>query len=101
MYAIIEVAGKQFKVSQGSVVYSERIGADEGSELNLKVLSYYDDKKLSVGAPYLDVPALAKVVKHGKAKKITVFKYKAKKNYKRKIGHRQQYSKLEIVSIGK
>lgn len=99
MYVIIEVKGKQFKVSEGSVIYTESVGASEGSEVSFKVLAMHNDKDLSVGSPYLDAVANAKVVKNGKKKKVTVFKYKAKKNYKRKIGHRQQYSKLEITSI--
>ncbi len=99
MYAVIEINGKQYKVAEGSVIYSELVGANVGDSLNFKVLSFYDDSKFSVGAPYLDMSASAKVLKNGKARKITVFKYKPKKNYKRKRGHRQNYSKLEIVSI--
>ena len=99
MYAIIETGGKQFKVDVGSVIYSELIDAPEGSDVSFKVLAKYDDSNLAVGSPYLDSVVNAKVLKNGKKKKLTVFKYKAKKNYKRKIGHRHCYSKLEITSI--
>lgn len=100
LYAVIEVSGKQYMVQNGSTIYSDNIDANEGDNVSFKVLSFYDDTKLRVGAPYLDIFANAKLIKNGKAKKLTVFKYKPKKNYKRKIGHRQKYSKLEIVSIG-
>lgn len=100
MYAVIEVGGKQFKVSQGSVIYADLFGVDEGSEVQFKVLAKYDDRNFSYGTPFLGSVAKAKVLKNGRKKKITVFKYKAKKNYKRKIGHRQAYSKIEITSIG-
>ena len=100
MYAVIEINGKQYMVQTGSIVYSDSIDANEGDSVSFKVLSFYDDNKLSVGAPYLNIFANAKLVKNGKSKKLTVFKYKPKKNYKRKIGHRQKYSKFEIVSIG-
>ena len=100
MYAVILVGGKQFKVSQGDIIYTDLIGADEGSEVKFKVLARYDDKNFSYGTPFLNSIASAKVIKNGKKKKITVFKYKPKKNYKRKKGHRQGYSKLEITSIG-
>ena len=100
MYAIIEVAGKQYKVSNGSILYSESLGVSEGSNVNFKVLAKYDDSNLLVGNPYLDSIVSAKVLKNGKKRKVVVFKYKPKKNYKRKRGHRQQFTKLEITSIG-
>ena len=99
MYAIVEVNGKQHKVEEGSIFYSDLVGADEGEKVSLRVVSFYDDKELKVGAPYLDSSVSAEVIKNDRAKKITVFKYKPKKNYKRKIGHRQSYSKLKIISI--
>ena len=99
MYAIVEINGKQHKVEEGSIVYSDLVKASEGEKISLKVLSFYDDKELKVGAPYLDGSVSAEVVKNDRAKKITVFKYKPKKNYKRKIGHRQSYSKLKIISV--
>lgn len=99
MYAIVENAGKQYKVKVGDIIYTESLNLDEGSNVDLKVIAKYDDSDLVVGSPYLQSVANAKVVKNGKKRKIVVFKYKAKKNYKRKRGHRQQYSKLEITSI--
>ena len=80
MYAVILVGGKQFKVSQGDIIYTDLIGADEGSEVKFKVLARYDDKNFSYGTPFLNSVASAKVIKNGKKKKITVFKYKPKKN---------------------
>jgi len=99
MYAIIETGGKQYKVCPGSVIYTESLGASEGSEVSFKTLAKGDDSEFVFGAPYLDSVVNAKVLKNGKTKKVVVFKYKAKKNYKRKRGHRQRYSKLEILSI--
>ncbi len=100
MYAIVEVNGKQHKVSEGSVFYSDSIGVDAGGKLDLKVVAFYDDKNLKFGASCSKMSASAEVVKNGKAKKVTVFTYKPKKNCKRKIGHRQSYSKLKVISIG-
>lgn len=100
MYAIVEVNGKQHKVSEGSIFYSDSVGVDVGGKVDLKVVSFYDDKELKVGAPYLERSVSAEVVKNGKAKKITVFTYKPKKNEKRKMGYRRLYSKLKVVSIG-
>lgn len=99
MYSVIEIGSKQYKVSPGSIVYSELLKANEGDILDLKVLALSDGSQLKLGRPYLDSVAKATVVKNSKGKKIRVFKYKAKKNYKRTIGHRQRYSKLEVLSI--
>ncbi len=100
MYAIIQTGGKQYKVSNGDVVYIEKL--DVNAEETVKfdnVLAFCDDNGLQVGAPTRDIPVEGKVVKNGKGKKITVFTYKPKKNEKRKMGHRQPYTKVEIVSI--
>ena len=99
MYAIIETGGKQYKVCPGSVIYTESLDASEGSDVSFKALAKGDDSNFVFGAPYLDSVVNAKVLKNGKRKKVVVFKYKAKKNYKRKRGHRQNYSKVEITSI--
>ena len=103
MYAIFETGGKQYKVEKGSVVYVEKLDIAENETVTLdKVLLVEDGKKETKnGAPYLsNVLVGAKVLKQGKDKKITVFTYKPKKNEKRKLGHRQPYTKLEIISIG-
>ena len=101
MYAIIEACGKQYKVSKGDVVFFEKLDDEEGKKVKFdKVILISDDKKIEVGTPYVKGAAVeGKVVAHGKGKKIIVFKYKAKKNYRRKQGHRQPYTKVEITSI--
>ena len=101
MYAIIETGGKQYKVQSGDTVYVELLKADADSEITLdKVIAVGSDDGIKVGAPYVDGASVsAKVVKNGKAKKITVMTYKPKKNEKRKLGHRQPYTKLEITAI--
>ncbi|MBR2459892.1 MAG: 50S ribosomal protein L21 [Clostridia bacterium] len=101
MFAVIETGGKQYKVSEGEVVFIEKIeGAADDSVKFDKVLAISDEGSFKVGAPYVEgATVTAKLVKQGKAKKIYVFKYKAKKNEKKKLGHRQPYTKVEIVKI--
>ena len=101
MYAIIESCGKQYKVSEGDVVYFEKLDSEEGKKVTFSnVVLVSNDDKIEVGAPYVKgVKVEGKVVAHGKAKKILVYKYKAKKNYRRRQGHRQPYTKVEITSI--
>ena len=101
MYAIIETGGKQYKVNEGDIVFIEKLDVNEGDEINfdtVKAVSNADG--LKVGAPNVEgAQVSAKVVTNGKAKKIYVMKYKAKKNEKKKIGHRQPYTKVQILSI--
>lgn len=101
MYAIIESCGKQYKVAEGDVVFFEKLDAEEGKKVSFdKVVLVSDDKKVEVGAPYVKgVKVEGKVVANGKGKKIIVYKYKAKKNYRRTQGHRQPYTKVEITKI--
>ena len=101
MYAIIEACGKQYKVAEGDVVFFEKLEAEEGKKITFdNVVLVSDDKKVQVGNPYVKgIKVEGKVVSHGKGKKILVFKYKAKKNYRRTQGHRQPYTKVEITSI--
>ena len=101
MYAIIESCGKQYKVAEGDVVFFEKLDAEEGKKVTFdKVILVSNDKKIEVGAPYVKgIKVEGKVVSHGKGKKILVYKYKAKKNYRRTQGHRQPYTKVEITSI--
>ena len=101
MYAIIESCGRQYKVTEGDVVFFEKLDAEEGKKVTFdKVVLVSNDEKIQVGNPYVKgVKVEGKVVSHGKAKKIIVFKMKAKKNYRRKQGHRQPYTKVEITSI--
>ena len=101
MYAIIESCGKQYKVAEGDVVFFEKLDGEEGKKVTFdKVVLVSDGKKVEVGAPYVkDVKVEGKVVANGKGKKIIVYKYKAKKNYRRTQGHRQPYTKVEITSV--
>lgn len=101
MYAIIESCGKQYKVSEGDVVFFEKLDAEEGKKVTFnEVVLVSDDKKVEVGAPYVKgVKVEGKVIAHGKGKKIIVYKYKAKKNYRRTQGHRQPFTKVEITKI--
>ncbi len=101
MYAIIESCGKQYKVAEGDVVFFEKLDAEEGKKVTFdKVMLVSEDGKIQVGNPYVKgVKVEGKVVSHGKAKKIIVFKMKAKANYRRRYGHRQPYTKVEITSI--
>ena len=101
MYAIIESCGKQYKVAEGDVVFFEKLDAEEGQKISFdNVVFVSDEGKVQIGNPYVkDVKVEGTVVSHGKAKKIIVFKMKAKKNYRRKQGHRQPYTKVEITSI--
>ena len=102
MYAIIESCGKQYKVSEGDVVFFEKLDAEEGKKVTFdKVVLVSDKGKVQVGNPYVaNVKVEGKVVSHGRLKKILVFKYKAKKNERKRQGHRQPYTKLKVVSIG-
>ena len=101
MYAIIEACGKQYKVAEGDVVFFEKLDEEEGKKVKFdKVILISNEENVQVGNPYVKGAKVeGKVVSHGKAKKIIVFKYKAKKNYRRKQGHRQPYTKVEITSI--
>lgn len=101
MYAIIEACGKQYKVVEGDIVFFEKLDTEEGKKVTFdKVILVSDDKKVQVGNPYVKgVKIEGKVVSHGKGKKIIVFKMKPKKNERKKQGHRQPYTKVEITSI--
>ena len=101
MYTIIESCGKQYKVAEGDVVFFEKLDAEEGKKVTFdKVVLVSEDGKVQVGNPYVkSVKVEGKVVSHGKAKKILVYKMKPKKNYRRMQGHRQPYTKVEITSI--
>ncbi len=101
MYAVIETGGKQYRVKQGDVLFVEKLEASEGDTINIdKVLLVSNEGDLSTGKPYLEGAKVeATVLEQGKAKKIIVYKYKAKKNYRKKQGHRQPYTKLKIENI--
>ena len=101
MYAIVKTGGKQYKVAQGDVLFVEKLEANEGDVVTLdQVLAVAGENGLTVGAPVVEgATVTAKVVAQGKAKKVIVYKYKAKKDYRRKQGHRQPYTNLVIESI--
>jgi large subunit ribosomal protein L21 len=101
MYAIIKTGGKQFKVEKGNKIHVEKLDLEIGSEVSFEALMTADGETVKVGNPTLaDVKVTAKVLEHNKDKKIIVFKYKAKKDYRKKQGHRQPYSVIEILEIG-
>jgi large subunit ribosomal protein L21 len=101
MYAIIETGGKQYKVQEGDVIYIEKLDAAEGDQVKFdQVLAVGSGEGLKTGEPLLaGASVTGKVEKNGRGKKIIVFKYKAKKNYRRKQGHRQPYTKVVIEKI--
>lgn len=97
MKAIIETGGKQYTVEEGTTLYIEKLDAEEGSEVTFDKVLMAGDK---VGMPYLESATVTgEVVKQGKQKKIIIFKYTPKKKYRKKQGHRQPYTKVEIKSI--
>ena len=100
MYAIIETGGKQMKVAAGDVVYVEKLNAEAGETVTFDKVLFVGGENVKVGSPTVEgVTVTGKVEKQGKQKKIIVFKYKAKKNYRKKQGHRQPYTKVVIESI--
>ncbi|MBQ9428224.1 MAG: 50S ribosomal protein L21 [Clostridia bacterium] len=100
MFAVIVTGGKQYKVAEGDVLFVEKLNANEGDEVNFEVLAVSGSEGFTVGAPLVDgASVVAKVLKNGKSKKIDVIRYKAKKNEKKKIGHRQPYTKIQIEKI--
>lgn len=101
MYAIIQTGGKQYRVSEGVVLNVEKLDVEEGKEVVFdKVLTVEKDGDVRVGKPLVDgAKVKAKVAKQGKAEKIFVFKYKAKVNSRKRQGHRQPYTQVEITGI--
>lgn len=100
MFAIIATGGKQYTVSVGDKVKVEKLDVAEGKKVNFDVLLISDDKGVTVGNPVVkNAVCEAKVLANGKDDKIVVFKYKPKKNERKKQGHRQPFSEVEIVSI--
>ena len=100
VFAIVESGGKQYKVSEGDIIFVEKLNVNEGDTYTFeKVLAVSSPAGFSVGTPAVACTVTANVVKNGKGKKIHVIRYKSKKNEKKHIGHRQPYTKLQIVSI--
>ncbi|WLR50002.1 50S ribosomal protein L21 [Bacillus tianshenii] len=100
MYAIIETGGKQVKVEEGQAIYIEKLDVTEGDTVTFDKVLMVGGDNVKVGNPVVEGASVtAKVEKQGRAKKLTVFKYKPKKNYKRKQGHRQPYTKVVVEKI--
>ena len=101
MHAIIETGGKQYKVAEGDTLFIEKLPVEAGENVTFdKVLAVIDGEKITVGTPVVEGAKVdASVVKNGKGKKILVFKYKPKKGYRKRQGHRQPYTKVTIGAI--
>ena len=100
MFAIFVTGGKQYKVAEGDVIFVEKLGVAEGENVTFDKVLAVGGESLSVGTPYVaGATVVATVLKNGKSKKIDVIKYKSKKNEKKKIGHRQDYTKIQIAKI--
>jgi len=101
MYAVIETGGKQYKVQEGDVVFIEKLDAEDGAAVTFdNVLAISEEGHVTFGKPLVaNASVAAKVIGQGKEKKVIVFKYKAKKGYRNKTGHRQPYTKVQIDKI--
>lgn len=101
MYAVVETGGKQYRVTEGDVIYVEKLEGAQGDSIDLsKVLLVSNEGDVKVGKPYVEGAKVSATIEdQGKAKKIIVFKFKAKKDYRKKQGHRQPYTKLKISKI--
>lgn len=102
MYAIVKTGGKQYKVTEGLVFETELLNAEVNSDVELEVVLATDENNVYAGSDAKAVKVVAKVVEHGKGKKLNIFTYKAKKNVRKRQGHRQPYTKLQVskISIG-
>ena len=101
MFAVIETGGKQYKVTEGDILFIEKLQVEDGEKITFdKVMALSDGEKMTVGTPYVEgATVAANVIKSGKGKKILVMTYKSKKNEKKKKGHRQPYTKVQIEKI--
>lgn len=100
MYAVIRTGGKQYMVKEGDTLKIEKLVADVGADLNLEVLFIGDDKGVKVGAPLVaGAKVTAKLLEHGRGKKIRIVKYKPKSRYRKVAGHRQPFTKIQISKI--
>ena len=100
MYALMEFKGKQYKAEKGALLQVDKIDAEPGTEVDIDSVLLVSGDNVAVGTPYVEGAKVKAVVEaHKKAKKIIVFKFKAKKDYRRKQGHRQQYSVIKIQDI--
>ena len=100
MYAVIETGGKQYRVQEGDIITIEKLNAAVGDVVTFdKVLVLGEGKDIKVGAPYVGTAVTGTVVENGKGQKVIIFKYKAKKDYRKKQGHRQPYTMVKIESL--
>lgn len=100
MYAIIETGGKQYKVEEGQIIEVEKVPFEVGEKVELDKVLLVADNGVKVGRPMVEgAKVLATVVEHGRGEKVIVFKFKPKKRYRRKLGHRQPYTRLRIEKI--
>jgi len=101
MYAIIETGGKQFKVSEGDVVRVEKLGGADGDSFIFdKVIAVSEGENLTIGAPYVPGASVeASIIGQGKSKKVVIYKYKAKKGFHKKKGHRQPFTQVQVGKI--
>ena len=101
MYAIFETGGKQYKASKGDIVFVEKLDGDPGKLVSFDALVVADGDDIKIGTPTVEgAKVRAKIVEHGKEKKVVTFKYKPKRNFRKKQGHRQPFTKIRITSIG-
>ena len=100
MYAIFETGGKQYKAAKDDIVFVEKLDLEPGKAVSFDALMVSDGDKVQIGTPIVKgVKVKAKVIEHGKEKKVVIFKYKPKRNYRKKQGHRQPFTKIKITSI--
>ena len=99
MYAIVKTGGKQYKVTEGLIFETELLATEVGKQIQLEVVMAADGDKVLAGEQASKVKVMATVVEHGRGKKINIFTYKAKKNIRKRQGHRQPYTKLKVDSI--
>jgi len=98
--AVIKTGGKQYKVSQGQIIKIEKINDIVGNNIKFNTLMIADDDRLDLGRPSLGEKVEGKILEQGRSKKISVIKYKSKTRYRRNVGHRQPFTRVEIVKIG-